>query len=86
MNYNSKTAFKSALNLKVSKIVDLSVVLVFFWFFLIPFNIYSQCTDGSENACSCETADILCTIDELDGYTFETVSYTHLTLPTICSV
>jgi len=37
----------------------------------------AQCTDGSQNACSCETADVLCTIDELDGYTFEMDPFLH---------
>lgn len=39
--------------------------------------VYSQCTNGNQPECTCETAPVLCTIDELDGYMFGMASYQH---------
>lgn len=37
----------------------------------------SQCTNGSQPECACETAEVLCTIDELDGFTFSMDGFIH---------
>jgi gliding motility-associated-like protein len=37
----------------------------------------AQCTNGTQPECACETAPILCSIDELDGYTFSMTSFQH---------
>jgi gliding motility-associated-like protein len=37
----------------------------------------SQCTNGTQPECKCSTAPVLCTIDELDGYTFSMAAYQH---------
>ena len=40
-------------------------------------NIFSQCTDGTQPECQCSTAPVLCTVDDLDNYTFSMSSYQH---------
>ncbi|MFT7450952.1 MAG: hypothetical protein ACI9VN_001673, partial [Patescibacteria group bacterium] len=40
-------------------------------------NLFAQCTDGSEPECTCGTAPVLCSVDELDGYMFSMSSYQH---------
>jgi gliding motility-associated-like protein len=40
-------------------------------------NLSAQCTNGNQPECECETAPVLCTIDELDGYTFSMDDYQH---------
>ncbi|MFZ1676911.1 MAG: gliding motility-associated C-terminal domain-containing protein [Saprospiraceae bacterium] len=37
----------------------------------------AQCTNGTQPECGCDTAPVLCTIDELDGYTFSMTSFQH---------
>ncbi|HSF89092.1 MAG TPA: gliding motility-associated C-terminal domain-containing protein [Saprospiraceae bacterium] len=37
----------------------------------------AQCTDGTQPECACETAPVLCTVDELDGYMFSMAAFTH---------
>ncbi len=39
--------------------------------------LYSQCTNGTQPECDCETAPVLCTVDELDGYMFSMSSFLH---------
>ncbi len=39
--------------------------------------LFSQCTNGTQPECKCTTAPVLCTIDELDGYTFSMTSFQH---------
>ncbi|MGB3079756.1 MAG: gliding motility-associated C-terminal domain-containing protein [Saprospiraceae bacterium] len=39
--------------------------------------VKAQCTNGNQPECACETAPVLCTIDELDGYTFSMTSFQH---------
>lgn len=39
--------------------------------------LQAQCTDGTQPECACETAPVLCTVDELDGYVFSMSSYMH---------
>lgn len=47
-------------------------------FFIFPACIlHAQCTNGTQPECACETAPVLCTIDELDGYTFSMTSFQH---------
>ncbi len=38
---------------------------------------FSQCTNGNQPECECETAPVLCTVDELDNYEFSMSSYQH---------
>ena len=48
--------------------------------FFLTINVYAQfdpCTDGSQASCQCITAPLLCSFDELDGYTFSTNSFSH---------
>src|SRR5688572_15017521 len=53
--------------------------LIILLLILLPFNsfLFSQCTNGSQPECACETAPVLCTIDELDGYTYAMSSFQH---------
>ncbi len=37
----------------------------------------SQCTNGNQPECECETAPVLCTVDELDGYMYSMDDYQH---------
>lgn len=37
----------------------------------------SQCSSGSEPECTCETAELLCSINELDGYSFSMSEFEH---------
>lgn len=49
-------------------------------FFLILFTYwssYSQCDTGSEPECQCETAEVLCSVSELDGYSSSMGSFLH---------
>ncbi len=38
---------------------------------------YPPCTNGSQLVCKCNTAPLLCTIDELDGYVLTMNNYQH---------
>jgi len=38
---------------------------------------YAQCDTGSEPECECATAEILCSINELDGYSFSMSDFQH---------
>ena len=40
-------------------------------------NLYSQCTDGTQPECQCSTANVLCTVDDLDNYMFSMSSFQH---------
>ena len=44
---------------------------------LFSFDAYTQCLNGGEPECTCATAPILCTIDELDGYMYSMTDYQH---------
>ena len=39
--------------------------------------LYAQCTNGTQPECACETAPILCSVDELDGYVFSMSDFLH---------
>lgn len=39
--------------------------------------LIAQCTDGNQPECTCLTAPVLCTIDELDDYMFSMTNYQH---------
>ncbi len=58
-------------------------VLFFLNILLLPVILIAQneppelCTDGSQNTCQCDTAPILCSIDELDGYQYEMSTFLH---------
>ncbi|MEP6646861.1 MAG: gliding motility-associated C-terminal domain-containing protein [Saprospiraceae bacterium] len=39
--------------------------------------LFSQCTNGTQPECKCATAPVLCTIDQLDGYTFSMAAFQH---------
>jgi gliding motility-associated-like protein len=45
--------------------------------FLGSVAISAQCTNGTQPECACETAPVLCSIDELDGYAFSMTSFQH---------
>ena len=61
--------------MKFYKFLTFSII---FLISLLPIcNVSAQCTDGSQPECTCETAPILCSVDELDGYTFSMSSYQH---------
>jgi len=45
--------------------------------FQYPFVIMSQCDTGSELECMCNTAPLLCSVNEFDGYSFSMSSYEH---------
>lgn len=40
-------------------------------------SLHAQCTNGTQPECRCSTAPVLCTIDELDGYSFSMAAYQH---------
>ncbi len=40
-------------------------------------NLHSQCTDGTQPECQCSTANVLCTVDDLDNYMFSMSSFQH---------
>jgi gliding motility-associated-like protein len=49
---------------------------------LLPWILYSdpvkaQCNNGTQPECACETAPVLCTIDQLDNYSFSMTSFQH---------
>lgn len=35
------------------------------------------CTNGTQNTCKCNTSPVLCTADQLDGYTYSMTNYLH---------
>jgi len=39
--------------------------------------LLSQCTNGTQPECACETAPVLCSVDELDGYMFSMDAFMH---------
>jgi len=39
--------------------------------------VFAQCTDGSQPECTCSTAPVLCTVDELDQFAFSMSSFQH---------
>ena len=54
--------------------------LFFAWFLLFGFSpkwVAAQCDTGSEPECACSTAPVLCTVDELDTYSFSMSDYQH---------
>ena len=53
------------------------VILVFIFTSFALGKLFSQCTSGSEPECTCETAPVLCTVDELDGYMYSMDDYQH---------
>lgn len=44
---------------------------------LVPAEGIGQCNTGAENTCRCQTAPLLCSITELDGYQSYMASYQH---------
>ena len=54
--------------------------LVFLFIFSVQTFSFAQpdpCDTGSEAACECETAELLCSINELDGYSFSMSEFEH---------
>lgn len=37
----------------------------------------APCTNGTQNTCKCNTSPVLCSIEELDGYTYAMTTYNH---------
>ena len=52
-------------------------VLLLLLLLIRPGYIFAQCTNGNQPECACETAPVLCTVDELDGYQFSMTSFQH---------
>lgn len=48
-----------------------------FLFLCLNVNLTAQCDTGEEPSCKCETAEVLCSINELDGYTYSMSEYLH---------
>ena len=40
-------------------------------------NLHAQCTDGSQPECTCPTATVLCSVNELDGYSNALADFQH---------
>ena len=40
-------------------------------------DLWAQCTNGNQPECTCATAPVLCSVDELDNYVFSMSSYQH---------
>ncbi len=40
-------------------------------------SVFSPCTDGTQATCSCSSAPVLCSIDELDGAVLQMAGYQH---------
>lgn len=54
--------------------------ILFFFSLVFSINGYAQsdpCSDGTQPSCQCNSAPLLCSFDELDGYTFSMSSYSH---------
>ena len=51
------------------------------FFFLAPALAQppAPCTNGTQNTCKCSTSPILCSIEDLDGYTYSMTTYLHPT-------
>lgn len=39
----------------------------------------APCTNGTQNTCKCNTSPVLCSIEELDGYSYSMTTYLHPT-------
>jgi hypothetical protein len=44
---------------------------------LLCVQIYSQCDSGGEPECTCETAEVLCSVGELDGFSSSMSTFQH---------
>lgn len=67
LNYSRKTI----------RAMKMSYVFLPLIFALTPILLSGQCTTGSEVECTCETAEILCSVVELDGYSNALADYQH---------
>jgi gliding motility-associated-like protein len=64
--------------LSANPLILLRLSFLLFLLFIFSFQpLSSQCTNGNQPECKCLTAPVLCTIDELDGYTFTMAAYQH---------
>ncbi len=61
----------------INKILRSYPVILLSFFIFYNSSLLAQCTNGTQPECACETAPVLCTIDELDGYTFSMTSFQH---------
>jgi hypothetical protein len=74
INSHNRESNKKALRLRV---------IIFLFFICSPIFIFSQtedpdpCLTGGENTCTCELSPVLCSINELDGYTYEMTTFLH---------
>ncbi len=60
--------------------IEISPKLISFLTTLFIFShqlLFSQCLNGTQPECACETAPVLCSVDELDGYVFSMSDFLH---------
>ncbi len=57
----------------------LITLISFFLYFFAPALAQPPvpCTNGTQNTCTCSNSPVLCSIEELDGYTYEMTTYLH---------
>jgi len=69
-------------NKRVSVLVFRPLSLCVLWMLCMTITTSAQsppapCTDGNQPTCACETAPILCTVDELNGYEYSMTTFQH---------
>ncbi len=72
--------FKFLRPTKISKTSILKTfwfIYFFLWIYLVNAQPPVPCTTGNENTCKCNTSPILCTIEDLDGYSYSMTHYLH---------
>jgi len=55
----------------------LSILFLIIFMVCYSVNLKSQCDSGSEPECQCETAEVLCSVSELDGFSSSMSSFQH---------
>ena len=61
------------------KIYCTIAILLFFSCISVKGQAPIPCTTGTENTCKCSSAPVLCTVEELDGFTYSMTSFLHPT-------
>ena len=57
--------------------MELRIPLLLALFSILSYSSFAQCTDGTQAECTCLTAPVLCTIDQLDGFAFSMSNFQH---------